>query len=195
MATRRTNFILLACTATVLVGVRASAIQSAAPSGDSDRVFVNADHIEVQDKAQRALLQGKVSARQGAMTVTADRADVLFSGSAVNSGSTPPEISQIRASGNVVVTRPGENATGAFAIYDLNKRNITMIGNVVLNRGTNTVRGGRLVINLNSNAATLDGGGPKLGTTKSGGRVSGVFSVPKRTTPNDSATPAPTDTK
>ena len=52
-----------------------------------------------------------------------------------------------------------------------------MIGNVVLHRGANVVRGGRLLINLNNNAASLDGGGSKVGTTKSGGRVTGVFSV------------------
>ena len=194
MATRRTTFILLACTATALLGARASAIQS----GGNETLSVDADHIEIQDKTQRALFQGKVRARQGTMTVTSDRAEVLYSASIVDAGGSPPEISQIRASGHVVVTRPDENATGSYAIYDLNKRTITMIGNVVLNRGANTVRGGRLVINLNNNAASLDGGGGSgLGTTKSGGRVTGIFSVPKRNTPSGSATPtpAPTDSK
>jgi lipopolysaccharide export system protein LptA len=194
MATRRTTFILLACTATALLGARASAIQS----GGNETLSVDADHIEIQDKTQRALFQGSVRARQGTMTVTSDRAEVLYSASIVDAGGSPPEISQIRASGHVVVTRPDENATGSYAIYDLNKRTITMIGNVVLNRGANTVRGGRLVINLNNNAASLDGGGGSgLGTTKSGGRVTGIFSVPKRNTPCGSATPtpAPTDSK
>ena len=191
MATRRTTFILLACTATALLGARASAIQS----GGNETLSVDADHIEIQDKTQRALFQGKVRARQGTMTVTSDRAEVLYSASIVDAGGSPPEISQIRASGHVVVTRPDENATGSYAIYDLNKRTITMIGNVVLNRGANTVRGGRLVINLNNNAASLDGGGGSgLGTTKSGGRVTGIFSVPKRNTPNGNASPTPTPT-
>jgi lipopolysaccharide export system protein LptA len=156
---------------------------------------VDADHIEIQDKTQRALFQGKVRARQGAMTVTSDRAEVLYSSSIVDSGGAPPEISQIRASGNVVVTRPDENASGSYAIYDLNKRTITMIGNVVLHRGANVVHGGRLLINLNNNAASLDGGGSKVGTTKSGGRVTGVFSVPKRNTGATATTPATPETK
>ena len=191
MANPRTTFILLACAATLL-GVRASAFQS---SGGSDTVSVDADHIEIQDKTQRALFQGKVRARQGAMQVTSDRAEVLYSSSIVDAGGAPPEISQIRASGNVVVTRPGENASGSYAIYDLNKRTITMIGNVVLNRGVNVVRGGRLVINLNNNAASLDGGGSKLGTSKSGGRVTGVFSVPKRNTGTTATPPSTPDSK
>ena len=188
MAHRRTTFILLACAATLL-GARASAFQS----GGNETLSVDADHIEIQDKTQRALFQGKVRARQGAMTVTSDRAEVLYSSSIVDSGGAPPEISQIRASGNVVVTRPNENASGSYAIYDLNKRTITMIGTVVLHRGANVVRGGRLLINLNNNAASLDSGG-KIGTSKSGGRVTGVFSVPKRNTdaPATPATPGPT---
>jgi lipopolysaccharide export system protein LptA len=191
MAHRATIFILLACTAATLAGARVSAFQS----GGDERLSVDAASIEIQDKTQRALFQGSVKARQGALQVTADRAEVLYSSSVVDSGGAPPEVSQVRASGNVVVTRPGENATGSYAIYDLNKRTITMIGNVVLNRGANTVRGGRLVINLNNNAASLDGGGgSKLGTTKSGGRVTGVFSVPKRNTPAAGATPAPAPT-
>ena len=187
MAHPRSTFILLACAATLL-GARVSAFQS----GGNETLSVNADHIEIQDKTQRALFQGKVQARQGAMTVTSDRAEVLYSSSIVDSGGAPPEISQIRASGNVVVTRPNENASGSYAIYDLNKRTITMIGNVVLHRGANVVRGGRLLINLNNNAASLDSGG-KIGTSKSGGRVTGVFSVPKRNTdaPATPATPSP----
>ncbi|MGN6820680.1 MAG: LptA/OstA family protein [Sphingomonas sp.] len=191
MAHRATTFILLACTATALLGARASAVQS----GGNETLSVDADHIEIQDKTQRALFTGSVRARQGTMTVTSDRAEVLYSASIVDAGGSPPEISQIRASGNVVVTRPDENASGSYAIYDLNKRTITMIGNVVLHRGVNVVRGGRLVINLNSNAASLDAGGSKLGTSKTGGRVTGVFSVPKRTAPTTSATPAPSDNK
>jgi len=190
MAHRRPTFILLACAATLL-GARVSAFQA----GATETLTVDAAHLEIQDKLQRALAQGSVRARQGALQVTSDRAEVLYSSSIVDSGGAPPEISQVRASGNVVVTRPGEKATGAYAIYDLNKRTITMIGNVVLNRGANIVRGGRLVINLNNNAASLDGGGGKVGTTKTGGRVTGVFSVPKRNTSTTATTPATPDSK
>ena len=60
------------------------------------------------------------------------------------------------------------------------------IGNVGLRRGSDTLNGGRLVIDLNSGVSSVDGraGGSSsaLGTTGSGrgGRVSGSFSVPKK---------------
>ena len=59
-----------------------------------------------------------------------------------------------------------------------------MLGAVTLTQGANTVRGGRLTINLDTGRAVVDGaavGGGTPGTVQqSGGRVSGTFSVPKR---------------
>ena len=51
-------------------------------------------------------------------------------------------------------------------------------GNVQLNRGQNQVNGSRLVIDLDSGRAVIDGGPP--GVNQSGGRVTGHFSVPQK---------------
>jgi lipopolysaccharide export system protein LptA len=88
----------------------------------------------------------------------------------------------------VVVTRPDQSARGQFAIYDLNRRVITMLGAVTLVQAGNTVNGGRLTINLDTGRAVIDGSsvgasrpGPDGNTTTApGGRVTGRFSVPKR---------------
>jgi lipopolysaccharide export system protein LptA len=53
---------------------------------------------------------------------------------------------------------------------------------VVLIRGGSEVRGGRLVIDLNSGRATVDGSAVGGGTNAGqGGRVTGRFTVPQRT--------------
>ena len=51
-------------------------------------------------------------------------------------------------------------------------------GNVQLTRENNQVSGARLVIDLDSGRAVIDGGPP--GVNSSGGRVSGHFTVPQR---------------
>ena len=80
---------------------------------------------------------------------------------------------------------PSETARGQFAVYDLNRRLITLLGGVELVRGGNTVRGGRLVIDLDSGRAIIDGraqGGTGIDTSGApGGRVSGTFTVPENT--------------
>ena len=55
---------------------------------------------------------------------------------------------------------------------------ITLVGNVQLTRGQNQINGARLVIDLDSGRAVIDGGPP--GVNQNGGRVSGHFTVPQR---------------
>ncbi|MEH6828907.1 LptA/OstA family protein, partial [Parasphingorhabdus sp.] len=73
--------------------------------------------------------------------------------------------------------------SGNVAIYDLNRRLITLIGNVTLTQGTNRLSGGRVIIDLNTGRSTIDGrstGGSSAGSQDSSGRVSGTFTVPQR---------------
>jgi lipopolysaccharide export system protein LptA len=141
-------------------------------------VDVAADRIEVQDRADRAIFAGNVVARQASLTLNASRVTVAYS----KSGGI--EIQRIDASGGVTVRSPSETARGQFAIYDLRARLITLLGDVTLVRGDSQVRGGRLVLDLSSGRAVMDGGPAKpgpAGTTAAGsGRVTGTFTVPQR---------------
>src|SRR3954466_794663 len=132
-------------------------------------VDIAADRIEVQDKADRAMFTGNVVARQAEMTLTAPRITVAYA----NAGGV--KIKRIDATGGVTVTSPGEKASGDVGIYDTEKRLITLVGGVTLVRGDSHVAGGRLVIDLRSGRAVVDGGGPG-----SGGRVTGRFTVPQQ---------------
>jgi lipopolysaccharide export system protein LptA len=147
-----------------------------------------ADHIELQDKANRAVLAGNVSVRQADMTLGAARMTVAYTGQVVDGS---PQVSRLDASGGVTVKRPNQAARSQYAVYDLNRRVVTMIGAVTLDQGGNTVNGGRLTINLDTGRAVIDGSGVSGGgaagagaggTTQArpGGRVTGTFSVPKR---------------
>jgi len=141
-------------------------------------VDVAADRIELQDRSDRAVMTGNVNVQQGDLNLTAQRLTVAYT----SAGGT--QIQRLDAAGGVTVRSPSETARGEFAIYDLDRRLITMLGGVVLVRGGSEVRGGRLVIDLNSGRATVDGSavGGAGGTGTRGGRVTGRFTVPQRTT-------------
>lgn len=170
---------LLLATAALVVAAAANAQSrhdSAAP------INFGADHIELQDKANRAILSGNVSVKQAEMTLNAARVTVAYTGQVIDGS---PQVSRLDASGGVVVTRPDQSARGQYAVYDLNKRIVTMLGGVTLIQAGNTINGSRLTINLDTGRAVIDGssvGGRTgdNGVTKSGGRVTGTFSVPKR---------------
>ena len=147
-----------------------------------------ADHIELQDKANRAVLSGNVSVKQAEMTLAAQRMIVAYTGQVVDGS---PQVSRLDAAGDVIVRRPGQTGHSQFAIYDLNRRVITMLRAVSLTQGSNTVNGGRLTMNLDTgyraviDGASVAGGGNVGGTTggavqSGGGRVTGTFSVPQR---------------
>ena len=131
-----------------------------------------ADRIELQDKQQRVVLSGNVDITQGDLRLRAGRTTVAYT----DAGSL--KIQRLDATGGVVVTRGGETARGDVAIYDFNRRVITLAGNVALNRASDSLNGGRLVIDLNSGVSSVDGRGG--GSAGGGGRVTGSFSVPQR---------------
>lgn len=141
-----------------------------------------ADRIELQDRQKRVVLSGNVDINQGNLRLRAARTTVAYT----DAGSL--RIQRIDATGGVQVTRGGETASGNVAIYDFNRRIITMVGNVALRRGSDTLNGGRLVIDLDRGVSSVDGRsggsspalGSPLGNSTAGGRVSGSFSVPRR---------------
>jgi lipopolysaccharide export system protein LptA len=163
----------------------------AAPAAAQTRHDTNApidfgaDHIELQDRANRAVLSGNVKVRQGEMTLTAQRMTVAYTGQVIGGN---PQVSRLDASGGVTVVRPDQTARSQFGVYDLNRRVITMLGSVRLTQAGNTVNGGRLTINLDTGRAVIDGssvagggtGGSGATTQAPNGRVTGTFSVPKR---------------
>ena len=122
---------------------------------------------ELLDRESRVIFSGAVRITQGSLTMTADRVTVIYDR---QGGST--DVKRIDASGGVSVVSPGESARGEFAIYDLPRGLITVVGAVDLNKGENRVSGGRMVIDLNSGRSVVEGGGD--------GRVSGHFTVSKR---------------
>lgn len=157
-------------------------------------VDVTADRIEVQDRADRAIFTGNVHAVQGDMTIDSARMTVSYTKSTTPGAN--PQIQRIDASGGVLVHNGNQTAQGSMAIYDLNRKLVTMLGSVVLNQGGSQVRGGRLVMDLNSGRSTIDGSAVGGGSTSTGrgGRVTGHFIAPQRAKGGDTdkaAKPAP----
>ena len=172
--------IILAVTAAVATAAFAQVKQeqpiSALKGHNSNApVDVSADRIEVQDRADRAVFVGNVHAVQQDLSLDTPRLTVAYSG---GSGGNNVQIHRLDAAGGVVVKSPSETAKGDIGIYDLDRKLITLLGNVQLDRENNQVNGQRLVIDLDSGRAVVDGGPP--GVNSSGGRVTGHFTVPKR---------------
>ena len=136
-------------------------------------IDLSADRAEAQDRVDRAIFAGNVIVRQGSLTLRTDRLTLAY---ASQNGI---DINRIDASGGVTVTSPSETARGDFAVYDLEDGLITMVGNVQLERGGSYLNGARLTIDLDSGRAVMDGGLRGV-NQNGGGRVTGRFTVPRR---------------
>lgn len=147
-------------------------------------VNFSADRIEVQDRADRVIIAGNVIVVQAGMQLNADRMTIAYT----QAGGT--QVNRIDATGGVTVKRDDQTARGDVAVYDLNRKLVTMLGNVKLTQGSNVLNGGRLMIDLTTGRATVDGEGgtsaPQRGPTgtvipgSGHGRVSGSFTVPQK---------------
>ena len=74
------------------------------------------------------------------------------------------QIRRIEAKGNVSVTQKEQNATGDTAIFDMRANTVTLVGNVIVTRGQDVLRGQRLVVDLENGVSKMDQG-----------RVEGLF--------------------
>ncbi len=168
----------VAASGALVWGAFAGGAQAQLLRGHDSNAPVNfsADRIEVQDRADRVVVSGNVHVTQGNLTLDSARMTVAYR----NAGGI--EIDRIDASGGVRITRGTDRARGDVAIYDLDGRIITMLGNVELEQGSNRLSGGRLVMDLASGRSTVDGrAASAAGTSQGGGgRVTGTFTVPKR---------------
>ncbi|MDF8333128.1 LptA/OstA family protein [Novosphingobium cyanobacteriorum] len=167
-----------AASAALIAGAQHLAAQGIGAHNSNAPVNYAADRIELQDKANRVVLSGNVDITQAELNLRAARTTVAYT------DTNELKIQRIDATGGVVVTRNNERASGDVAVYDFNSRIITMVGNVALRRGSDTLNGGRLVIDLNTGISSVDGrsggGAGGVGAGSQGGRVSGTFAVPKK---------------
>ena len=134
-------------------------------------IEIEADALEVEDARHSATFTGNVLVTQGEVRMRADRLVVFYASSRAGGGS---GIERIRATGKVHMTAPDDqSASGDWADYKVESRQIEMGDNVLLRQGENVIRGARLHVDLDSGKARVAGGTPS--ETGGTGRVRGLF--------------------
>ncbi len=147
-------------------------------------IEISADSLEVLQDTSKAVFNGNVEALQGNIKMNAQRMEVFYrQQDQQNTTANIGAVSRIEVIGDVMFTTPTETAKATKGIYDVDKQMITLVGNVILSRDKNTLKGGRLDYNLKTQKSLLTSGtGQKSVDGKvspSSGRVKGVF-VPKQ---------------
>jgi len=138
-------------------------------SADSDDpIQIEADRLEVRDADKVAIYAGNVRVRQGETVLKTAQLRVIYTGEAAG-GVPGSRVSRIEASNRVVVQSGNQTATGDAAVLEMAKDRITLTGDVVLTQGDNIIRGQKLVVDLKSRKARMEG--DRVQTILTPGRV------------------------
>ena len=135
-------------------------------------VQIEAASLEVRDRDKVATFSGKVNVTQGDTNMKANTLVVFYdqeaAPGAMKAATPGPEgaqqIRRLEAKGNVIVTQKDQVATGDQGIFDMRANTVTLLGNVVMTKGQNVMKGERLVVNLETGISTVE-------ANKSNGRV------------------------
>ncbi|HEU4359185.1 MAG TPA: LptA/OstA family protein [Xanthobacteraceae bacterium] len=144
-------------------------------------VKIRAASLEFRDKDKMATFTGDVHVLQGDTEMHCKVLVVFYeeetSASAVKTAEPGPggdrQIRRIEAKGNVVVVQKDQNATGDAATFNMRENTVTLVGNVVVTRASDVLRGQRLTVDLTSGVSKMDGG-----------RVDGIFQAGPRAPPD-----------
>jgi lipopolysaccharide export system protein LptA len=163
----------------------ANALQGFAQNRDQP-VKIDAASLEVRDKEKIATFSGNVKVVQGDTTMRSKTLAVFYDGGGNGEGNTAntltaaqpgpggqQQIRRLEAKGGVKVCQNDQIVTGDEGIFDMKANTVTVQGNVIMIKDVNVLKGQRLVVNLTTGEAKIEGGKDKDG--KSDG-VSMIFS-------------------
>jgi lipopolysaccharide export system protein LptA len=124
-------------------------------------IDVTADRVSADSVRNTVTFEGNVVARQGDVTLHADRIKADYSREA-------GAIDRIEAEGNVRFVQEGREARSARATFHNIEQRVVLSGAATLRQGQNTIQGETLTIFLRENRSVVTGG-------KDGGRVQAVI--------------------
>jgi lipopolysaccharide export system protein LptA len=147
--------VLLLIAAAPRAGAQQAAQEGSAQGGD-EPIEITADRLVLAQDQQLATFYGNVDAVQGDTTLRSDELRVYYTSSEERQASgSDQSVRRLEAEGNVVITQPGETASGRSGVYDVLTRKMMLEGDVVLTRGQNVVRGDRLDVDLETSVSTV----------------------------------------
>ena len=125
-----------------------------------DPIHIRSHDLEFFYEEKRIQYRGNVVVTQGDMTLKSDRLTVLYEDPAPAAADTTTQqrLKRIVAEGRVEITSGGRRATSRKAIFNQQKRTVTLRGNAVLQEGANQVKGDIVTVFLDENRSIVKGG-------------------------------------
>ncbi|MGD9658791.1 MAG: lipopolysaccharide transport periplasmic protein LptA [Methylocystis sp.] len=139
-----------------------------------DPLNIDAGKLDYFEKERKLIYSGSVIVTQGPSTLKASRLIIFLEGKGAGqpAETTNDRVKHIDVEGPVTLVSKDQIGTGERGSYDKAENKVYLNGNVTLTQGANIVKGDRLIYDVATGMATVQGGAAQ------GGRVRSTF-VPK----------------
>ncbi len=117
-------------------------------------VEMSADHLTIDQSDGTAIFTGNVLIGQGGLRLSAGEVLVEY---AAPQDEVTGQISRLLASGGVTLVTGNEAAEAQNAEYSIDDATIILTGNVILTQGANALSSERMLVNLNTGRAVMEG--------------------------------------
>jgi lipopolysaccharide export system protein LptA len=143
------------------------------PGGDAKSpISIEADRLDYFEREGKAVYEGHVVVVQGDTKLTCSKLTILMdkpgAAAAAKTEPGPPgadasnRLKHMDCSGPVTVASKSQTATADNGSYDKSRSNVVLSGHVVLTDGRNVTKGDKLVYDLATGQAAVQGGGSRV---------------------------------
>ncbi|WP_439153746.1 lipopolysaccharide transport periplasmic protein LptA [Yoonia sp.] len=116
----------------------------------SAAIEVTADSLTVDQDSGTAIFTGNVVIGQGNLRLSAGQVEVIYS-------EETGDIARLIASDDVLFATDTDAAEAQSADYDITTGVLTLTGDVLLTQGASAISAGRMVLNVETGTATMEG--------------------------------------
>ncbi|CCJ08818.1 lipopolysaccharide transport periplasmic protein LptA [Methylocystis sp. SC2] len=136
-----------------------------------DPLNIDAGKLDYFEKEQKLIYSGSVIVTNGPSTLKASRLIIFLEGKGGGQAdaTTNDRVKHIDAEGPVTLVSKDQIGTGDRGSYDKAENKVYLVGNVTLTQAENIVKGDKLVYDVATGMATVQGGAAQ------GGRVRSTF--------------------
>lgn len=136
------------------------------PGHDSDKpVSIAADRLDYFEKDNKAIYEGHVIVVQGDSRLSCSRLTIFMEARQTQNAAPPSQdtgassrLKHMDCVGPVKVVSKDQTATSDAGTYDKKEHQVVLTGHVVMSDGKNVTRGERLVYDLKTGTAHMQGG-------------------------------------
>jgi len=126
-------------------------LAGAAPAASKEPLKIKSNELSADNDKHTATFEGKVVARQGDMTLYADKLVISYGGGG-------RDLSRVEAFGNVRIQQGTRQAFGSHAIYDNKGAKIILDGSPRVQQGEDVITGKEITYYVDEQRSVVTGG-------------------------------------